>query len=171
MGVGNPTGPNPQKCPPHDWKVISQKTPDETKRDNAAQAAYLRGRGGAREIRQAETLEFENKAIDDNMAKMKIQATSVKIKCNDCPDEGEIDILGDEQVAEVQSCSARNLDAGTEGKRKSRQAKRLNDVQTQMNEIQGTSHAPKSKIDKAQIGDENLARRTCARRNMQPEFL
>ncbi len=171
MGADNPEGEKPPKCPPHDWRITSSKTPEEAKRDNKATADGLRARGGADNIRQAETLEFENKAIDANMTKLKIQFCSVKIKCHDCGQEGEIDILGDEQAAEAQSSSARNLDAGTEGKRKSKQAKRLNDVQGQMNDMQGTSHAPVSKMDKSQIGDENLAKRTCARRGLVPEFI
>jgi len=171
MGADNPDADKPKKCPPHDWLIISRKTPAQAKQDNAAEAARLRGKGSKEDIRQAETLEFENTAIDKNMTKMNIQDCSVKIKCDECGQEGEIDILGDEQVAEAQSCNARNLDTGTEGKRKSKQAKRLNDVQSQMNDMQGTSHTTISKIDKLQIGDEDLARRTCARRNLQPEFL
>jgi hypothetical protein len=157
-----------QKCPPHEWVVTSQKTPEKAKEDNANEAARLRAKGGARDIRQAETLEFANKAIDTNMATMKIQACEVKIKCDACGEEGEIDILGDEQVAESQSESARNLDTD---KRKSRQAKRLNDVQNTMNGAQGTAHKPKAKIDSGQIGDRRLAERTCARRSMAPEFV
>lgn len=172
MGADNPDAEESEKCPPHDWLVTSQKTPAQAKQDNAAEAARLRRKGGAKDIRQAETLEFENKAIDKNMTKMNIQACSVEYKCKDCPEKGEIDILGDEQVAESQSCTAKNYDTGGK-KRKSDQAKKLNDIQSVMNDIQGTSHIPIAKFDKSQIGDQDLARRTCARktRNMEPEFL
>ena len=161
---GTPAG----KCPPHEWLVISQKTPDQTKADNQARATYLRGRGGKKQIREAETLEFANKAIDANMKIMNIQACEVKIKCDVCGEDGEIDILGDEQVAESQSETARNMDTSS---RKSAQAKRLVDVQNTMNSIQGTSHQPKSKIDSAQVGDQAKASRTVARRKMVPEFV
>jgi uncharacterized Zn-binding protein involved in type VI secretion len=169
MGADNPDS-KAEKCPPHDWRIISKKTPDEAKKDNTAEAQRLRKKG-KRDVRQAETLEFENKAIDHNMKKMNIQYCQVKIKCNDCGEEGEIDILGDEQIGESQSTTARNLDTGSSGRKKSAQAKRLNDCQNQMNEIQGTNHQPKAKMDQSQIGDEDLATRTCNRRNMQPEFI
>ena len=167
-GIVTTPGSTPSVCPPHDWDVVSQKTPDETKKDNAAEAARLRAKGGDKDIRQAETLEFEIKAIDDNMDKMKIQNTSVKIKCLICGQEGEIDIVGSEQLAEVQSCSAKNYDTD---KRNSAQAKRLNDVQGQMNGVLGKSHQPKSKHDKAQVGDEALAKKTSARRKLQCEII
>ena len=168
QGADNPDG-ELKKCPPHDWKVISQQTPEETKKANSEEAQRLRAKGGKTDIRQAETLEFANKSIDANMIKMDIKATEVNIKCNDCQQEGAIDIVGKDRVAEVQSCKASNLDTGSEGKRKSRQAKYLNDVQNQMNAVKGNSHNPISKVDTAQIGDENLAERVCKRRNMEYE--
>ena|SRR2546426_2409541 len=158
----------PRKCPPHEWLVVSQKTPDQAKRDNAAEAARLRAKGGQRDVRQAETLEFANKSIDHNMTVMNIQACEVKIKCDVCGEEGEIDILGDEQIGESTSSTAREIDTD---KRKSNQAKRLNDVQNTMNAAQGTSHKPKAKMDDSRIGDKKLADRTCTRRNLTPEFV
>jgi hypothetical protein len=156
------------KCPPHAWVVTDSKTPERAKADNTAEANRLRAKGGRRDVRQAETLEFANKSIDANMQRLNIQACEVKIKCTICGQKGEIDILGDEQAAESQSESARNLDTD---KRKSKQARRYNDVQNTMNDVQGTNHQPMSKIDTAQIGDHNLAKRTCARRGMIPEFV
>jgi uncharacterized Zn-binding protein involved in type VI secretion len=170
LGADNKTGEKPAKCPPHDWEIVSAQTPEETKAENSAKAAELRARGGKNAIRQAETLDFEIKAIDANMDKMQIDMTNVKIKCKDCPQDGQIDIIGDEQIAEAQSVSAENY---RKDKKKEAQAERLVEFQNMMNGVNhlGPQHQPISKHDNAQHGDGAKVREVCARRKLTPEFL
>lgn len=165
---GQEEGAQEEKCPPHAWSITSEKTAEQAKADNEDRAKYLRGRGGKQQVRQAETLEFANKAIDANMDVMHIRAVEVNIKCDDCGEEGEIDILGDEQVAESQSVSAENY--RKDGKKRA-QADRLNDYQSQMNKRCGTKHKPRAKFDDARVGEEQKVRDVCAKRQMAPEFI
>jgi len=88
-------------CPPHEWYEDSRETPSETKKKNNDNAAKLRSKPS--KAAQATGPEFENRAIDENMDKLDIKATSVIYKCRLCPEQQEVDILGKDRIAESKS--------------------------------------------------------------------
>lgn len=58
---------------------------------------------------QAKGPEFENIAIDKNMEKMNIKATSVEYKCLKCGIDQEVDILGENGLAEAKNRTSKGV--------------------------------------------------------------
>jgi hypothetical protein len=138
--VGTPAPP--QKCPPHEWEEKGREKPDDTKAKNDANATVLESKPS--KAHQAKGPRHENNAIDKNMTKMPIEATSVKYKCRICGADQEVDILGqNNQVAEAKSQNAKGV------KNSSSQCKNYSDIQRQLNEEKGTSNQPLAKVDQS----------------------
>lgn len=153
--VAIPPLPEPPKCPPHVWYEDKSQTPEETKAKNKAEAEHLKTKPSKAD--QARGPEFENKAIDENMEKMKIKATKVIYRCRNCPVEQEVDIKGENQIAEAKSRTAKGWKNAGEQSRNYREiqsqlfdsktpplAKMDNnkaDVETSRNKMLGRGHA------------------------------
>ncbi len=125
---------------PHFWVLDRSKTPDETKKENSALAASLnkKKQEGAKR-----GYLFENKSIDKNMEKMKIEKTSAEYVCVICGVNQEVDIVGKDQVAESKS---RNIN---QVKKKGRQSRNIKQIQKQ---LFGSNSSPLAKLD-GTLGD------------------
>lgn len=183
----------PHNCatdgPPHQWEVVvddkgdeKKQTPEQAKKEKAEQAKEFRERDREREAKaaamgapkpdpryekDAQDLDFESKAITKNEEKKKIAACEVEYKCKNCPENTKVDIVfEDGQLGECQNEKARNYDTD---KRKSKQAKKLVDIQRQINEQRKTNHKPMAKFNNDNIGDAALADRSATRRGLQFE--
>jgi hypothetical protein len=115
---------------------MKRKTPDETKAKNVENAAELRRKPS--KAQQACGPEFENKAIDANMDKLKIQATSLEYRCKKCGAVQEVDILGQSQVAEMKSRTSKGV------KNAGEQCRNLMSIQQQ---LFGAGSQPLAKVD------------------------
>jgi hypothetical protein len=113
----------PMECD-HIWEEISSKTPEEAKKKNEADVAAMSGSPSM--AGQMRGSAFENKAIDTNMEEMKIKKCSVQYKCSKCGQEQEVDIVGEDQVAEAKSRNFKQV------KKRSDQARRIRDIQHKM---------------------------------------
>jgi hypothetical protein len=135
--VATTSGEEPPKCPPHAWYEDDSQTPEETKKRNKENADHLRSKPS--KAREAKGPEFENTAIDANMDKMKIQATSLIYRCHRCGEEQEVDIKGENQIAEAKSRTAKGW------KNKSKQSRNYREIQSQ---VFGSETPPLAKLDK-----------------------
>jgi hypothetical protein len=108
----------------HSWKEISREGIDETKKKNSEEAKHLESKPS--KAHQAQGPLFENAAIDDNMEKLEIQATSAIYKCTVCGAEQEVDIVGKNQIAEAKSRNANQV------KKKGKQSKNYKEIQKQL---------------------------------------
>jgi hypothetical protein len=125
MAVSTPTD---EPCD-HDWQETKRETPEETKQKNSDNAAVLRSKPS--KASQAKGPEFENEAIDKNMEKLQVQATSVEFKCSKCGIQQEVDIVGKDQIAEAKNRTAKGVKGASQQHKNYRdiQAKRFNKEQ------------------------------------------
>lgn len=139
-GVASGSEPEPEKCPPHVWKEEKSETPEQTKEKNNKNATTLLSKPS--KALQAKGPLFENHAIDSNMEKMNIQATSVVYRCSraGCGAEQEVDIKGEKQIAEAKSRTAKGW------KSKGEQCRNYREIQSQ---LFGASTPPLAKMDKS----------------------
>ena len=100
----------------HSWEEESSKTPEEGKQSNRDTAAKVK----VSDPPSAKGYEFENHCIDTNMEKLKIKKVSVLYKCILCGQTQEVDIVGENQIAECKNKKKADVN----------QAKRLKDIQT-----------------------------------------
>ena len=145
-----------ETCDPHAWEKVSQESPADTKAKNDNARAATKQQDAKRGY------EFENKAIDANMDKMNIQATSVVYKCRKCGEEQEVDIVGDSQLGEAKSRSAKQVK-----KKGSKQARNYRSIQEQKF---GSGTKPRAKLDGGR-GDHGETRAEFERRGFQVEIV
>lgn len=100
----------------HAWEEESSKTPEEGKQSNKDTAAKVK----ISDPPSAKGYEFENHCIDTNMEKLKIKKVSVLYKCILCGQTQEVDIVGENQIAECKNKKKADIN----------QAKRLKDIQS-----------------------------------------
>lgn len=145
-----------ETCDPHAWVRVSQESPADTKakNDNA--------RGATKQEDAKRGYAFENKAIDANMVEMNIQATSAVFKCSKCGAEQEVDIVGDRQLGEAKSKSAKQVK-----KKGSQQARNYRSIQAQ---VFGEGTQPRAKLD-GERGDHAETRAEFERRGFQVEIV
>jgi hypothetical protein len=100
----------------HAWEETESKSPEEGKKANSETAAKVK----VSDPPSAKGYEFENHCIDANMEKLKISKVSVRYKCSKCAQTQEVDIVGENQIAECKNKKKADL----------KQAERLRDIQT-----------------------------------------
>lgn len=100
----------------HVWIEESSKTPEEGKKANKDTATKVK----VTDPPSAKGYEFENHCIDTNMEKLKIEKVSVMYKCALCGQTQEVDIVGENQIAECKNKKKADLT----------QAARIKDIQT-----------------------------------------
>jgi hypothetical protein len=109
--------PPPQPCD-HDWEEVDSKSPEDGKRANRDTAAKVK----AADPPSAKGYEFENHCIDANMEKLRIEKVSVTYKCSICGQVQEVDIVGEDQIAECKNKKKADM----------KQADRLKDIQSKI---------------------------------------
>lgn len=134
----SPTTPAPGESMPcdHTWEEISSKTPEEAKAKNSADISAMSASPSM--AGQSRGYAFENKAIDTNMKEMKIKKCSVMYKCSLCGQDQEVDIVGEDQVAESKSRNFKQVS------KRSQQARRIRDIQ---HKLISPAKNPRAKLD------------------------
>ncbi len=99
----------------HSWMEKKSKTPEEGKKANKETADKVKTSDPPSE----KGYKFENHCIDSNMEKLKIEKVSVLYECLLCGQTQEVDIVGENQIAECKNKKKADLT----------QAARLNDIQ------------------------------------------
>lgn len=149
-GVASETTPDP--CD-HVWVIKDPgQSPEEGKKANQALSDKLAKSPSKSELQRG--YDFENKAIDENMQKLDIQAIGRIYECDNCHIEQEVDIVGKNRVAESKS---RNFNGV---KKKGKQSHRVRDIQQKLFD---KGQNPLAKIDgnladHAQSTDKYLGR-------------
>ena len=110
VAIAGPKGP----CD-HVWIEEESKTPEEGKKANEETASKV----DKTDPPSAKGYRFENHCIDANMKKLKIEKVSVMYKCEQCGQNQEVDIVGEDQIAECKNKKKADME----------QAKRLKDIQ------------------------------------------
>ncbi len=124
----------------HAWVEKESKSPEEGKQANADTAAKVKNTDPP----SAKGYEFENHCIDHNMKKLKIEKVSVIYECSLCGQTQEVDIVGEEQIAECKNKKKADLN----------QAERLKDIQAK---TKGTK-LPLAKINENHKKAESLSK-------------
>ncbi len=118
LGEGANPPPPPKTPCDHSWVELESKTPADGKSQNAATATKV----SVTDPPSAKGYLFENHCIDSNMEKLKIEKVSVKYECVLCKQTQEVDIVGENQIAECKNKKKADLE----------QAVRLKDIQTKV---------------------------------------
>lgn len=155
--------PESPPCPPHDcqWYEFSRKSVEETKKKNSENAAILRSKPS--KAIQASGPEFENRAIDENMDRLEIQATSVIYKCSVecCNNEQEVDILGKDRIAEAKSRTNKGW------KNAKKQHRNYKEIQQKV----FVDGKPLAKADSSKLSDVSEFKELLSRRGFGTEIL
>ena len=136
LAPGAAAAGDPDPCD-HDWKEKDPgKTPEKAAADNEALVAKNAGKPSMAETVRGYS--FENKGVEANMKKMNIKAVGRIYQCAKCGQEQEVDIAGENRVAESKSRKFKGV------KNSSKQARRVRDIQQK---VFDKSQNPLSKLD------------------------
>jgi len=132
--------PERKGCPPHDWEVKTPgKSVEEAVRDFDKRIAGLRN--SPSQAGEMRGVQFERDAMILNNKKHPIEAVGTEYVCRRCGKEQEVDIIfKDGQIAESKSANFKQVS-------KSKQPRKLADLQSFFNCNKGTSFKPLAKLD------------------------
>jgi len=144
----------------HVWKEVdSGVSPDD--QVNKLESDISRREGKPSRASEKRGYEFEKKAVIDNKEKLPIDKCSKYYKCNICKKDQEVDIVGDDRVAEAKSRNSKGV------KNKSSQCKRLKSIQSQHFD---PSKKPLAKID-GDLEDAQKSKEIYERRGFEVEIV
>ncbi len=136
LAPGVPAQGDPDPCD-HQWKEKEPgKSPSQAAADNNTLVAKNAGKSSMNETMRGYS--FENKGVDANMKKMNIQSVGKVFECARCQQTQEVDIAGDNRVAECKSRKFKGV------KSASKQARRIRDIQ---HKVFDKTQNPLSKLD------------------------
>lgn len=111
---------DPKDCD-HEWEMTDSKTIEDQKADNQENSDKLAGSPSKAGTKRG--YDFENTAIDANVDILNIQACGAEFECTKCGISQEVDIVGENQVAEAKSRTAKGV------KNKKKQCNNYLDIQ------------------------------------------
>jgi len=144
----------------HDWEEVdSGVSPDDQVNKLESDISHLEGKPSR--TSQKRGYEFEKKAVIDNKEKLPIDKCSKEYKCKKCKKTQEVDIVGDNRVAEAKSRKTKGV------KNKSSQCKRLKSIQSQHFD---PGKKPLAKID-GDLEDVHESKKIYERRGFEVEIV
>jgi hypothetical protein len=144
----------------HEWEEVnSGVSPDDQVSKLEGDVSKLEGKPS--QASQKRGYEFEKKAVIDNKEKLPIDKCSKEYKCKKCKKTQEVDIVGNDRVAEAKSRNSKGV------KNKSSQCKRLKSIQSQHFD---PSKKPLAKID-GDLDDVQESKEIYERRGFEVEIV
>ena len=144
----------------HVWEEVdSGVSADDQVNKLESDISSLEGKPSRKE--QKRGYEFEKKAVIDNKEKLPIDKCSKEYRCKKCKKTQEVDIAGDDRVAEAKSRKSKGV------KNKSDQCKRLKSIQSQHFD---SGKKPLAKID-GDLEDVQQSKEIYKRRGFEVEIV
>jgi hypothetical protein len=144
----------------HDWEEVdSGVSADDQVNKLEGDISDLEGKPSR--LAQKRGYEFEKKAVIDNKKKLPIDKCSKEYRCKKCKINQEVDIAGDDRIAEAKSRQSKGV------KNKASQCKRLKSIQSQHFD---SSKKPLAKID-GDLEDVHKSKEIYERRGFEVEIV